>query len=70
MQSQPRGAQVDAMHLSNQKRWSQDFPLPRPHLRVGSGGKGIFLEISVYLRPSEVKQLHSVVFVPLAVAFE
>ena len=46
-QGQPRGAQVQAMHLSHQKGWSQDPALPRPHLRVGSGGKGILLEICV-----------------------
>jgi len=33
--------QVYAMHLSDQKGWSQDPPFPRPHLRVGSGGEGI-----------------------------
>ena len=41
-QGQPRGAQVYAMCLSDSKGWSQDPPLPRPHLRVGSGGKGCF----------------------------
>ena len=40
-QGQPRGAQVHAMQLSDRKGWSQDPPLPRPHLRAGSGGKGI-----------------------------
>jgi len=34
-QGQPRDAQVYAMHLSEWKGWSQDLPLPRPHLRVG-----------------------------------
>ncbi|XP_052536285.1 mitotic spindle assembly checkpoint protein MAD1 isoform X4 [Tympanuchus pallidicinctus] len=33
------------MQLSDHKVWSQDPPLPSPHLRVGSGGKGIFQEI-------------------------
>jgi len=61
---------VYAMHLSDQKGWSQDPPLPRPHLRVGSGGKGILLEISVYLRSSEGKQLLSLISVSMAVAFE
>jgi len=37
-QGQPRGSQVHAMYLSDWKGWSQDSPLPRPHLRVGSGG--------------------------------
>jgi len=36
---------------------SQDPPPPRPPVRVGSGGKNVFLEISAYLRPSERKQL-------------
>lgn len=34
-----------ALHLSDWKGWSQDPPLPRPYLRVGSGGKGISLAI-------------------------
>jgi len=38
-QGQLRGAQVLAVHLSDQKGWNQDPPLLRPHLRVGSGGK-------------------------------
>ena len=42
-QGQPRGAQVHAMYLRDQKGWSQDPPLPSPHLRVGSGGNGVFL---------------------------
>ena len=49
-------AQVHEMHLSDQKGWSQDPPLPRLHLRVGSEGKGILLKISVYLRCFEGKQ--------------
>ena len=44
-QGQPRGAQVRAMLLSDRKRRSQDPPLPRAHLWVGSGGKGFLLEI-------------------------
>ena len=43
-QGQPRAAQLHAMYLSDQKGWSQDPPLPRPHLRVDSGGEGILLE--------------------------
>jgi len=39
-QGQPRGVQVHAILLSDQKGRSQDPPLPRPHLRVGGGGKG------------------------------
>jgi len=54
-QCRPRGAQVNVMPLSDQKDWSQDPLLPRPHLRVGSGGKGISVEIPVYVRPSEGK---------------
>lgn len=69
-QSQPRGAQVHTMHLSDWNGWSQDSPRPRPHLRVGSGGKGILLEIPAHLRPSEGKKILSFVFVPMAVAFE
>ena len=30
-----------AVYLKDQKGWSQDPPLPRPHLKVGSGGEGI-----------------------------
>ena len=45
------------MQLSNWKGWSQHPPLPRSHLRVGSGGEGIYLEIPVYVRPSKGKQL-------------
>jgi len=41
----PAGAQVHAVYLSDQKGWRQDAPLPRPHLRVDSGGKAILLEI-------------------------
>jgi len=37
-QGQPWGTQVFAMHMSDQKRWSQEIPLPRPHLGVGSRG--------------------------------
>jgi len=40
-QGQPSEAQVQAMPSSDQKAWSQDLPLPRPHLRIGSGGAGI-----------------------------
>jgi len=43
-QGQPREAQVHAMHLTDQKGWSQDPFLPRPHLRAGSGSEGISLE--------------------------
>ena len=52
-QGQPRKAQVHAVHLSGLNGWSQDPPFPRPHLRVGSGGSGILLDVSVCLRPSE-----------------
>jgi len=37
---------------------------------VGSGGKGILLEILVCLRPSEGKQLLSFISVPIADVFE
>jgi len=61
---------VQATQLSDWKRWSQDPPLPRPHLRVGSGDKGIFLETLVYLRPSEGKWIASFVSVLTAVTFQ
>ena len=61
-QGQPRGAQVYAMQLSDWKGWSQDPPLPSLHLRVGSGGEGVLLEIPAYLRPSKGKQLFSLHF--------
>jgi len=54
-QDQPRGTQVHAMNLSNQKECILAPPLPRPHLRVGSGGESVLLEIFPYLRPSEGK---------------
>jgi len=55
-QGQPRRAQLHAIHLSDWKGCSQDPPLPRPHLRVGSRGKGIVLEIPAYWRSSKGKQ--------------
>jgi len=45
----------------------QDPPLPRPYLRVGSGGKGVPLGIPVYVRPSEGKQFLSYTVVLMAV---
>ena len=57
MQGQPRGAQLHAMHLSYQKGWRQDPTLPRPHIRAGSGGKDILLEIPDYWRSSKGKQI-------------
>jgi len=68
-QGQSRGAQMYAVHLSDQKGWSQDPPLPSPHLRVGSGGKVILLEIPAYLRPSAGKQLFFFL-VPTVSAYE
>ena len=61
-EGQPRGAQVHAVYLSDWKRCSQDAPLPRSHLRVGSGDKGISLEIPVYLRLFKGKQLFFLCF--------
>lgn len=49
--------------------WSQDPPLPSPHLKVGSGA-GNLLEIPASLRPSEGKQLLSFISVPTDVIFE
>ena len=57
---QPRRAQVHAMYLSDQKGCSQDPPLPRPHLRVGSE-EHLLLDIPVYLRPSKGMHLFSFV---------
>ena len=57
-----------AMQLSDRKGWGQDPPLPSPHLRAGSGGKGRLLEVPVHLRPSEGKQLLSFISVPTAAA--
>ena len=42
-----------------------DLLLPKPHLHVGSGGEGFLLETPVYLWPSEGKQLHSFISVPV-----
>ena len=56
--------------LSDQKGWSQDPPLSCPHLRVGNGCEGIFLEFSVSPRPSEGKQILSFVSVPTAAVYE
>jgi len=47
---------VHAMQLSDWKGWNQVPPLPRPHLRVGSGGEGILWGILTYLRSSKGKQ--------------
>src|SRR5699024_7847101 len=77
-QGQPRGAQVYAMHLSDWEGCSQDPPLPRPHLRVGSGNESILPEIPAYLRSSKGKQVWffcllvflPFTFVPVAVAVE
>jgi len=66
-QGQPRGAQVNALHLSDQRGWKHDPPLPRPHFRVGSEGKGILLEIPTYLRPTKGKQPLPFISVPMAV---
>ena len=69
-QGQPKGVQVYAMHLNDQKGWSQDPPLPRLHLRVGSGGKGILLEMPVHRRSFEGKQFPAFVSLPTPVVFE
>jgi len=67
-QGQPRGAQLHAMYLSDQKGWSQDPPLASIHLRVGSGGEGISLEISAYLRSSKGKLMGFFSFVSGSIA--
>lgn len=56
-QGQPKEAQLHAMYFNDRKGWSQDPPLPRPHLKASSGGEGILLKIPAYWRPSEGKQL-------------
>ena len=66
-QGQPRGPQVHSMQLSDREGWSQDPPLPRPHLRVSSGGEGVLLVFLISLRPSEGKQLLLFVSAPTAV---
>ena len=68
-QGQTRGAQVQAMQLNGRKGWSQDPPLPRPHLRVGSGGEGIWRSLPAWgpHRPSESKQILSLISMPTAV---
>lgn len=43
-QGQPRGVQVHAVLFSDQKGWNKDPTLPKPHLRVSSGGKSISME--------------------------
>jgi len=48
---QHKPGQIHTIHLSDWKGWMQDPPRPRPHLRVGSGGKAILLEIPDVLRP-------------------
>ena len=57
-----------AMYLSDWKGRSQVPTLPRPHLRVGSGGKDILLEIPAYLRPSKGKQIFFFSFVSVSVS--
>ena len=44
-QGQPRGVQVQAVHLNNWKGWI--YPPPGPHLRVGSGSKAISCQRSL-----------------------
>ena len=68
-QGQSMGAQVHATYLTDQKRWSQDPPLPRPHLRVGSGSKVTLLEITPYLWLSKGKQILSFISVSIAAMF-
>ena len=55
------------MQLSDQKGWSQGPPLPRTHLKAGSGGEALPLGIPAYLRPSGGKQLYS--FISVAADF-
>ena len=48
--------------LNDQRGWSQDPSLPRPHLRVGSGGEKISLEIPAYGRSFRGKQFFFLCF--------
>ena len=50
---------MHAVYLSDRKGWSRDPPLPRPHLRVGNGAKGVLLETVVYLRSFKGKKTSS-----------
>jgi len=61
---------VYVMYLSDQKGWSQDSALPRPHLRTGRGGECILLEIPIYMRPYKVKKVFYFVSVYTAAASE
>jgi len=45
----PGELRVHAVQLRDWKGWSQDPPLPRPHLRVGRGGEGFMLEVPAAL---------------------
>lgn len=65
----PGEVRWQAMNPTEWKGWSQDPPSPRSYINVGSGGKGVSLEVPGFLSPSEGKQLCSFVFVSLAVAF-
>jgi len=56
-QDQPSRAQTHTEDFSDWKGWSQDPPLPRPHLSIGMGGEGVLLELVVFLRPSKGKQI-------------
>lgn len=62
---------MHSMNLSDQKRWSQDPSLPWPHLRVGSGGKGISLVIPRDREwYSKGEQLVFFISVPMVVVYE
>jgi len=50
------------MPPSDWKGWSLDPPLPRPHLRAGSRGEGVLLEIPAYLWPANGKQIFFLCF--------
>ena len=67
--AEPNQGSSGACSEPDWKGWSQDPSLSRPCCRVGSGGKGILLEITAYLWPSKGKQLFSFVSVSMAVAF-
>lgn len=44
--------------------------IPSPHLRIGSGGKGVLLEIPAHLKTSKGKELFSFISASVATAVE
>jgi len=50
---------MHTVHLSNWEGWSQDSALSMSHLRVGSEGRGLSVEVPTSLRSLKGKQLIS-----------